>query len=188
MNTLEVMRRVLTAYETHDLLGMEEHMQDLRLAIEQAERQEPVAWMWKDGTLTIDPDRADGTWTPLYTTPPLTEEEQCKNYWQNLTDAEHMQLAEEWGCMSADWVFYAAAIERKIKEKQSAWLESLIKESQIASHAKRLALELESLLLATHDTEAVSTWWQSAYQAMHNYQDDVDRLYPQDHVSPLGKD
>ena len=121
---------------------------------------------------------------------PLTDSVRApeRHYWQNLTDAEHMQLAEEWGCMSADWVFYAAAIERKVKEKQAAWLESLIKESQIASHAKRLALELESLLLATHDTEAVSTWWQSAYQAMHNYQDDVDRFYPQDHVSPLGKD
>ncbi len=45
----------------------------LRLAIEQAEKQEPVAWMWKDGTLTIDPDRADGTWTPLYTDPPQRE-------------------------------------------------------------------------------------------------------------------
>ena len=45
----------------------------LRHAIEQAERQEPVAWMWKDGTLTIDPDRADGTWTPLYTDPPQRE-------------------------------------------------------------------------------------------------------------------
>lgn len=31
--------------------------------------QEPVAWMWKDGTVTADPDRADGTWTPLYTAP-----------------------------------------------------------------------------------------------------------------------
>jgi len=150
MNTLEVMRRVLTAYDTHDLLGMEAHMQALRDV--------------------------------------MPHENTRTNYWQNLTDAEHMQLAEEWGCMSADWVFYAAAVERKVKEKQAALLESLIKEAQIASHAKRLALELESLLLATHDTEAVSTWWQSAYQAMHNYQDDVDRLYPQDHVSPLGKD
>ena len=150
MNTLEVMRRVLTAYETHDLLGMETHMQALRDSMPHGDTR--------------------------------------TNYWQNLTDAEHMQLAEEWGCMSADWVFYAAAVERKVKEKQAALLESLIKEAQIASHAKRLALELESLLLATHDTEAVSTWWQSAYQAMHNYQDDVDRLYPQDHVSPLGKD
>jgi hypothetical protein len=31
--------------------------------------QEPVAWIWKDGTVTVDPDRADGTWTPLYTAP-----------------------------------------------------------------------------------------------------------------------
>jgi hypothetical protein len=67
-------------------------------------------------------------------------------------------------------------------------LVALEKEEQIAAHAKRLALELENILLATHDTEAATTWWQSAYQAIHNYQDDVDRLYPQDHVSPLGKD
>ena len=39
----------------------------LRAAIEQAEK--PVAWMWSDGTTTSDPDRADGTWTPLYTAP-----------------------------------------------------------------------------------------------------------------------
>ena len=42
--------------------------------------QEPVAWMWADQTVTTDPDRADGTWTPLYTAPqpaqqPLTEEQ-----------------------------------------------------------------------------------------------------------------
>jgi len=41
----------------------------LRQAIEQAEKQEAVAWMWKDGTLTSDPDFADGTWTPLFTAP-----------------------------------------------------------------------------------------------------------------------
>ena len=41
----------------------------LRQAIEQVEKQEPVAWMWNDGTLTADPDYADGTWTPLYAAP-----------------------------------------------------------------------------------------------------------------------
>ena len=41
----------------------------LRQAIAEAEKQEPVAWMWKDGTLTSDPDFADGTWTPLFTSP-----------------------------------------------------------------------------------------------------------------------
>lgn len=34
----------------------------------------PVAWMWKDGTITSDPDRADGTWMPLYTSPQPTPE------------------------------------------------------------------------------------------------------------------
>ena len=42
-----------------------------------------------------------------------------KRPWRGLTEEEHMQLAEEWGCMSADWVFYADAIERKLKEKNA---------------------------------------------------------------------
>jgi hypothetical protein len=41
----------------------------LRQAIAEAEKQEAVAWMWKDGTLTSDPDFADGTWTPLFAAP-----------------------------------------------------------------------------------------------------------------------
>ena len=40
-----------------------------------------------------------------------------KRPWRGLTEQEHMQLAEDWGCLSADWVFYAGAIERKLKEK-----------------------------------------------------------------------
>lgn len=63
----------------------------------------------------------------------------------------------------------------------------LEKEEQIAAHAKRLALELDRILLETH-ASAATTWWQSAYQAIHNYQDDVDRLYPKEHISLLGKD
>ena len=27
---------------------------------------EPVAWVYKDNTVTTDPDRADGKWTKLY--------------------------------------------------------------------------------------------------------------------------
>ena len=33
----------------------------------------PVAWMWKDGTVTTDPDRADGTWTKLYALDEVTK-------------------------------------------------------------------------------------------------------------------
>jgi hypothetical protein len=61
-------------------------------------------------------------------------------------------------------------------------------DAQIAAHAKRLALELECLLLSCEESAVVSKWWASAHQALGEYQDDVDRLYPQDHVSPLGKD
>ena len=42
-----------------------------------------------------------------------------KRPWINLTEEEHMQLAIDWGCLSADWVFYAGAIERKLKEKNA---------------------------------------------------------------------
>lgn len=37
--------------------------------------------------------------------------------WQGLTDKEHEQIAIDCGCASADWVFYGAAVERKLKEK-----------------------------------------------------------------------
>ena len=37
--------------------------------------------------------------------------------WVGLSEQEHTELAIECGCLSADWVFYGAALERKIKEK-----------------------------------------------------------------------
>jgi hypothetical protein len=48
----------------------------------------------------------------------------------------------------------------------------------IASHAKRLALELECLLMSSGDLATVSRWWASAHDALSEYQADVDRLYP----------
>jgi hypothetical protein len=44
---------------------------------------------------------------------------QSDRAWVNLTNEEHTELAIEWGCLSADWVFYAAAVERKVKEKNT---------------------------------------------------------------------
>ena len=37
--------------------------------------------------------------------------------WVGLSEQEHTELAIECGCLSSDWVFYGAALERKIKEK-----------------------------------------------------------------------
>jgi hypothetical protein len=69
---------------------------------------EAVAWMWKDGTLTSDPDFADGTWTPLFAAPP-------KRQWVGLTDHE-LQVLDfndpERGKL-------ARAVEAKLKEKNT---------------------------------------------------------------------
>ena len=48
----------------------------------------------------------------LYTTPP-------QRTWVGLTEQEHIDIAVECGCMSADWVFYGAAVERKVKERNT---------------------------------------------------------------------
>ena len=47
---------------------------------------------------------------PLYPHPP-------QRTWVGLTEQEHTDIAVECGCRSADWVFYGAAVERKLKEK-----------------------------------------------------------------------
>jgi len=73
---------------------------------------EPVAWMWKDGSLTSDPDEADGTWIKLYTAPP-------KRKWVGLTEEELEPLCDLWkvsyGSVYVDE--FARAIEAKLKEK-----------------------------------------------------------------------
>ena len=42
-----------------------------------------------------------------------------KPKWIGLTEKEHTDIAVECGCMSADWVFYGAAVERKLKERNT---------------------------------------------------------------------
>jgi hypothetical protein len=82
-------------------------MSDLRKAAE------PVAWMWKDGSLTSDPDEADGTWIKLYTAPPKRE-------WVGLTDEEVEELAKWADKHAAPWhLEFAKAIEAKLKEKNA---------------------------------------------------------------------
>jgi hypothetical protein len=51
-------------------------------------------------------------WQPVYTTPQ-------QRTWVHLTNQEHDEIAIECGCMSADWVFYGAAVERKVREKNT---------------------------------------------------------------------
>ena len=119
--SIEAMNQALGALRTHAAPHpmVFRAMDALRLAIEQAEKQEPVAWMWADGTITTDPDRADGTWTPLYIAP---------RQWQGLTAYEIWQCnttppGSEVGyhiCMAHQNVLdFAEAIEAKLKEKNT---------------------------------------------------------------------
>ena len=77
---------------------------------EQPAQQEPVAWMWKDGTVTTDPDRADGTWIPLYTSPPASKP------WVGLSTDEIYDMYNE-PRSDAEMVEFARAIEAKLREK-----------------------------------------------------------------------
>lgn len=49
-----------------------------------------------------------------------------------------------------------------------------------AAHAKRLALELECLLLDTKDTAALSRWWDSANEALYAYRAETDAAMQQE--------
>ena len=73
---------------------------------------EPVAWMWKDGTITNDQDRADGTWQPLYTAPPKRE-------WAGLTDSDKQEAFDETQEASGGFWEFADYLEAKLKEKNT---------------------------------------------------------------------
>ncbi len=89
----------------YGLHGTGDAMSDLRKAAE------PVAWMWKDGSLTSDPDEADGTWIKLYTAPPNRE-------WVGLTDEEVHILWMDMGARPKINVYdFAKVIESKLKER-----------------------------------------------------------------------
>ena len=112
-DTLSLIRKALS----NSILGTIDRLVD---------PEEPVAWIFQHEdtgqTDCIDDQQVEWgfeknnpRWqkiAPLYTTPPQRK-------WVGLTDNEHMKLAEEWGCLSADWVLYAEAVERKLKDKNN---------------------------------------------------------------------
>lgn len=108
------------------------------LAEQPAQQQEPVAVVsgYYGGQciiLPIDPARIFNSNTALYISPPPCPtcealartvmldqtSHDAQRQWVGLTEEEHTQIAINCGCMSADWVFYGAAVERNLKEKNT---------------------------------------------------------------------
>ena len=99
-----------------------------------------------------------------------------------MTREDIIRMAREAGfeidCCSLEW---HDRIERFAALVAAAEREACARvchaEATIAVHAKRLALDLECLLLSCNDTAAVSRWWDSAHEALANYRADLYRLY-----------
>jgi beta-N-acetylglucosaminidase len=131
--TIEAMKQALEALEsTHDVgcNKTDEAIISLRQAIEQAEKQEPVAWMRQDGqrvTTASDrhnyPDGETRYSIPLYTHP------QPQREWVGLTEEEIQQVfiansvmvdnGNTYMVAGLRAVIIGTAIEAKLKEKNT---------------------------------------------------------------------
>jgi hypothetical protein len=82
--------------------------------------QKPTAWVYPEG---LDAFQQRQPWTAYGTDGdgriPLYKSPQQKP-WVGLTDAEAMQICEDCGCLSEDWLVLHDAIEAKLKEKNNA--------------------------------------------------------------------
>ena len=115
----EAMKLALEALKNFEKAGLAtlktiDAITALKQALEQLE-PEPVAVVsgyfgGKCVVLPTDPARIFNSGTAFYTHPP-------KRTWQGLTDNERMELAVKTGAMSADWLPFMEAVEKKLKEK-----------------------------------------------------------------------
>ena len=119
---LELIQDYVDEYGPHDKdSGAQYVITAIKEALAQP-AQEPVAWRYKivdcfgRPAWTLKTPRSDTRVLesqPIYTTPPQ------RKPWVGLTEQEHTDIAVECGCMSSDWVFYGATVERLLKEKNS---------------------------------------------------------------------
>jgi hypothetical protein len=120
--SIEAMKQALEALENPWSAGPEgvaDAITAIRTAIEQAEKQEPVAWQGvydKTDLYYRKPPQADVR--PLYTTPPKAQRQ-----WVGLTDEEIFKVENavpDEVIGDSNWcVYFAKAIEAKLKEKNT---------------------------------------------------------------------
>ncbi len=125
--SIEVMKQALEALETC-MYPQQKQIQaitSLRQAIEQAEKQEPVVWMYQDKSthevrfqkhMRGFVDHGATYETPLYITP------QPQREWVGLTDEEIALVCAECAASAHNWndISFARAIEAKLKQKNGS--------------------------------------------------------------------
>jgi hypothetical protein len=113
--TITTLRQAIEEAEQWDTSDMAHRSGGL--SVEQAEKQEPVAWMYKNGIYMSDPSNSvspEFVITPLYTAPPkrewvgLTDEEIDEIYKQNHNQYDEDTTGE-----------YERELEAKLKERNN---------------------------------------------------------------------
>jgi len=117
--SIEAMKQALDVLENTARSAVEQYVSEqnaitaLRQAIEQAEKQEPVAWLHPDKKVDVVVPTSL-TWfdkpLPLYTAPPRKE-------WVGLTDEEIVTTLFE--CEGNGIHHYTRTVEAKLKEKNT---------------------------------------------------------------------
>ena len=103
-----------------------------------------------------------------------------KQICQDVTEANARRLAACWNACDA---LYTESLERN-KPLADQIVDALNQRDELEALAKRMAFDLECLLLAPQEVR----WQDTANQSLQAYRDLMDQWYPQDDVSPLGKD
>jgi hypothetical protein len=86
------------------------------------------------------------------------------------------------GVRSKDSEVPTLDVQSTIAMWQEAYQGVDAKLDELETLTKRLALDLECVMLNS------DKWWDQAHATLQAYRDLMDRWYPQDQVSPLGKD
>ena len=177
--SIEVMRQASGALEKlakgeSGVIPVTVLVNDLRAAIADAEKQEPVALETVYETI-IQWDEGGGK---------RSRRELARRivalYGKQMEQAEPVACVACEGSPQGDNIPCAGCGATPPAAQSAA-------DTQIAAHAKRLALELECLLLSCDDMAAVSKRWQPAHDALQDYRDEVDRIYPPEHATLMGE-
>ena len=230
MNHIEAMKQALEAlesctpedtstghviYPSYDEQAVEKAITALRTAIEQAEKQEPVAWVVEDQNgerleWAGDVPGCAGLPTfPLYTTPPAAPVQEPVAWVYGNESNDPIFSFARWDIADREgWdetPLYTNPPVAPVQEPNIGALgmpvnvpvtpagsaEAFCSQEiqDLTSLGARLALELECLLLESKDTAAISKWWDTAHEALADWHDHLWQVsHGDNYVSPLGKD